>query len=263
MAPAPQLEAVSQKSEIHLDVFAELLDGFDPEHPHFHATEIFNESWLVKAVLHRASTLTDYKFPLSFADGATWFSEAYLPTAFAPRYQGDNLSEARTHADGVIGYFSIGDNAKADLHLSKNARQFTVVEAKIHSPLSPGVSNAPGYDQAARNVACMAETLCRAQLPASRLTDLAFTVLAPADAIQAGTFSYLVTAESIRMKVRERVASYEGELDQWYREWFEPTLDVIRLQILSWEDTLTWIGQSDEEAERTLQVFYEKCLLYN
>jgi hypothetical protein len=263
VTPADQLEGVRQKSEVQLEIIAELLDGFDPERPHFHATEIFNESWFVKAVLHRASTLADRQFPLSFAEGATWFSEAYLPTAFAPRYQGDKLSEARTHADGVIGHFSIGDNAKADLHLKADARQFTVVEAKIHSPLSSGVSNAPGYDQAVRNVACMAETLSRAQVPTSQLDYFSFIVVAPAESIAAGTFSSLVKAESIQMKVQDRVASYEGDLDQWYREWFEPTLDAINLQILSWEDALVWIGQSDQKAERALQAFYEKCLLYN
>jgi len=261
--PASQLEAVRQISEVDVEIITELLDGFDPDHPHFHATEIFNESWLVKAVLHRASTLANHQSPLSFADGATWFSEAYLPTAFAPRYRGDRLSEARTHADGVIGHFSIGDNAKADLHLKGDARQFTVVEAKIHSPLSTGITHDPGYDQAARNVACMAEALSRAQLPVSQLEHFSFIVLAPAEAIEAETFSNLVTAESVRMKVRDRVTKYEGDLEPWYREWFEPVLDAISLQTLSWEDTLAWIGQSDQEAERALQAFYEKCLLFN
>jgi hypothetical protein len=261
--PGRSAQNVRQKSEDHLEIIAELLDEFDSGQPHFHATEIFNESWLIKAVLHRASTLNDRQRPLSFAEGATWFSEAYLPTAFAPRHRGDKLSEARTHADGVIGHFSVGDNAKGDLHVKRDARQFKVVEAKIHSPLSSGVSNAVGYDQAARNVACIAESLSRAKLPVSRLDDLSFIVLAPAEAIQSGTFSNLVTTESIGRKVRERVASYEGALDQWLQDWFEPTLDAIRLHVLSWEDALAWIGQSDPEAERVLWAFYEKCLLYN
>ena len=67
------------------------------------------------------------------------------------------------HANGVIGHFSIGDEGKADLKLLPEATQFLVLEAKMFSGLSPTVNNARYYDQAARNVACMAEVLCRAE----------------------------------------------------------------------------------------------------
>ncbi len=90
-----------------------LIRSFDSDQPHFRATEIYNENWLVKAVLNQASLSTPDEFPLSFAPQATWFSEAYLPTAFKARYHGDPLSEARTHADGVVGHFAVGKNAQS------------------------------------------------------------------------------------------------------------------------------------------------------
>jgi hypothetical protein len=246
-----------------LDVIASLIRDFDPAKPHFHATEIYNESWLVKAVLNQSSNLKGVDFPLSFMDKSTWFSEAYLPTAFAPRQRGDKLGEARTHADGVIGHFTIGDKGRADLHLDPRASQFTVVEAKMSSPLSSGTSNAPGYDQAARNVACMAETLQRAKLPAAKLDRISFVVIAPAEKIREGTFASLMTIESIREKVRQRVAAYGGTLDQWKQDWFDPLADVIELHSLSWEDALVYIGDFDREAAQRLLAFYEQCLLFN
>lgn len=39
------------------EIVAHLIKAFDPQEPHFHATEIFNESCLVKAVLYQASKL--------------------------------------------------------------------------------------------------------------------------------------------------------------------------------------------------------------
>ena len=76
------------------------------------------------------------------AAGAGWFSEAWLPSAFLPRYRGDPLAESRTHADGVMGHFAIGDRGAVDLALRPDAGQFVVIEAKIAGRLSPGVKNA-------------------------------------------------------------------------------------------------------------------------
>lgn len=246
-----------------LDIVADLIREFNPEKPHFHATEIYNESWLLKAILHQTSKLGPSEFPLAFAPKATWFSEAYLPTAFKARYHGDPLAEARTHADGTIGHFTIGRNAKSDLQLESGTRQFTVVEAKMKSPLSSGSTNAPGYDQAARTVACMAEALLQTSLQAVNLEKLSYVVLAPAEAIEAGTFSSQMTSRSIREKVHIRVAAYEGGLDGWYEGWFLPLIDIIDIYTLSWEAVLDWVWESDQAAARALQAFYERCLEFN
>lgn len=49
-----------------MDLVAELIASFDPKHPHFRPTEIYNEGWLLRALLHAASRLDDQSFPLSF-----------------------------------------------------------------------------------------------------------------------------------------------------------------------------------------------------
>src|SRR6185437_10906832 len=118
-------------------------------------------------------------YPMSSLTGARWFSEAWLPSAFLPRYRGDALAESRTHADGVIGHFTIGDPGTAGLSLKPDAEQFVVVEGKLFNRLSAGVRNAPYFDQAARTVACMAEALRRAGREPEALRDLAFLVVAP------------------------------------------------------------------------------------
>ena len=245
-----------------MDLLSELISSFDPANPHFRPTELYNESWLIKLVFHQTSTIVDETFPLGFLHGSTWFSEGLLPTAFKARFQGDPLSESRTNADGVIGHIRIGAKAKADLELEPHATQFTVVEAKVGSPLSKGTSNARYFDQAARNVACMAEVIARAGKEPSRFDRLEFIVLAPEYSIEKGTFSEEMSRSSIEGKVRKRVDAYEKELDDWFDESFTPLLDAIELRSLSWEDAISWIREQKPEVAEQMSEYYDLCLKF-
>jgi hypothetical protein len=245
-----------------MDLLSELISSFDPNRPHFRPTEIYNESWLIKLVLHHASTIQDTDHFLGFLPGSTWYSEGILPTAFRARTRGDPLSEARTNADGVIGHFRIGNKAKADLELIEDAKQFTVVEAKVGSHLSSGVAHAKYYDQAARTVACMAETIKRARLEPSKLDRLDFIVLAPQASIEKGIFSIEMDPDSIRSKVQKRTSAYDGQLENWYRKHFEPTLERIRLHSLSWESALEWVSDKKPMIANDLSQYYQRCLQY-
>ena len=244
-------------------LISDLLGSFDPEKPNFRPTEIYNECWMVKLVLHQASMIEDEEFSLGFLPGSTWFSEGLLPTAFKARYRGDKLSESRTNADGVIGHILVGEEGKADLALLPDATQFVVVEAKIHAPLSTGTTNAPGYDQAARNVACMAELMNRAGINPASLRRLTFIVLAPQNSIQKGVYSEEMDPVSIRWKVQKRVDAYRGELDEWHQTRFLPTMEHMRLQNISWEETLGWITNHQPDVANDLHDFYRKCLHFS
>jgi len=202
-----------------LNIVAELIEKFDPKNPSFRPTEIYNEKWLLKAFMHQASQEDLPNTPFAFSDGAIWFSEALLPTAFQARYRGDRLGETRTNADAVIGHILIGEKAKADLELAKNACQFVVIEAKIDARLSRGTKNAPEFDQAARNVACMTEVLCRAKKSPTDINRLSFIILAPTRHVESGKFSSEMDLEGMRRKIQDRVAAYGGDLDEWYKRW--------------------------------------------
>jgi hypothetical protein len=127
--------------------------------------------------------------PEPFEPGARWFSEARLYTPSAPRTRGDRLAESHTHADGVIGHFEVGRNSRAVLHLAADATQFVITEAKLFSALSAGTTRAPEYDQAARNIACLAWTVSKAKRPVDSFRSLAFWVLAPEKQIRADVFA--------------------------------------------------------------------------
>jgi len=179
-----------------------------------------------------------------------------LLSQFGPRFRKDPLGEGRTHADGVIGHFRVGDVGKGDFVLNAQADQFVVLEGKMKSSLSPGTNRIPGYDQAARNVACMAESMRKAKRPPKLVSSLAFFVIAPQEQIAMGVFGDLVTKQSIAVKVKRRVDAYGGEKDVWFSEWFEPTLEAMEIRLLSWEEIIEGVGLP-------IRDFYQNCLQYN
>lgn len=246
-----------------MGIVADLIQNFDPENPYFPPTEIFNENWLLKAFLYQASRIDLGDSPFSFDQGATWFSEAMLPTAFKQRFLGDPLAEFRTHADGVIGHIDIGRKGKADLELASDATQFVVIEAKIGAHLSPGTQNAPEFDQAARNVACMAEVLSKAELSPAKMERFAFVLLAPQSSIESDTFSSEMNLEGMRGKIQSRVSRFDGTLDEWYQKWAEPTLDAVALHTISWETAIRGVEAIDPQSGEALKNFYDTCLEVN
>jgi hypothetical protein len=229
----------------------------------FPPTELFNEDWLLRIVLDWFARHAGDRYPLSPMPGARWFSQAWLPSAFLTRYRGDRLAEARTHADGVLGHFVIGDPGTAALTLVPQARQFIVLEAKLFARLSAGVRNAPYYDQAARSVACIAETLRRVDRRPEEMDELAFIVLAPQARLDDGIFEWDLALDAIRRKVRRRVEDYAGERDAWFREWFEPTWRRLEVRAVSWEDLIDVVAFHSLPDGHIIDSFYGQCLRFN
>jgi hypothetical protein len=122
-----------------------ILETCETDTPLLPRTELYNEGWLLRLVLDWFSTHQVPDHPLSFYQDSRWFPEAWLPSAFLHGPQ----PESWTHADGVIGHFTIGEKGKAALSLRAGATHFVVLEAKLFSRLASGVTHAPHYDQAA------------------------------------------------------------------------------------------------------------------
>ena len=247
-----------------LDRIAGLLESCDGDAPRLPPTHLFNENWLLRLMIDWFARHPEAgPFPIAPMEGATWFAEAWLPSSFLPRYRGDRLAESWTHADGAIGHFTTGNRGWADLVLLPEARQLAVVEGKMFSRLSSGVKNAPWYDQAARTVACMAEILRRADRHPMELDDLSYCLIAPRRRIDDSVFADELTRGAILRKVRRRVEDYAGARDDWYRDWFVPTIRRVDLHCLPWEDIVEAIAFHEPPAGQEFDAFYGKCLRYN
>jgi hypothetical protein len=186
-----------------------------------------------------------------------------LYSAFLQRYRGDKLAESLTRADGAIGHFVVGEQGRTDLALLPNAKHFVVLEAKMFSKLSSGVTNASYFDQASRNVACIAEVLRLAGRHPVELHRLGFYVLAPESQIANGVFARRMDRAAIQQKVERRVNEYAGEKDAWFEDWFQPTIQHIEISTISWEELIHTIEQYDPPSGNGMSNFYEKCLQFN
>ncbi len=246
-------------------IFA-LLELASSDESRFPPTLLFNEGWLLRLVLSAAERGLPC-LPFSFHEASRWFSEALLCSAFLPRHRGDSLAESWTHADGVVGHFEFLPENKAGLTLDPTGSQFAVMEAKVFSGLSKGTKRAPAFDQAARNVACMAETLYRSGRPVEQWSCLAFCVLAPQTQIEAGVFTPALTKESIKGRIAARIAEYEEESrvsrEVWFESWVCPLLEHIDIHCLDWESIIDSIQLHDAEFGEGLQRFYELTLKFN
>jgi len=249
-----------------LQTLCGLLAGASAPDSRIPPTLLFNEGWLLRLVLAAAETGCP-GLPFALQPQARWFSEALLRSAFLPRFRGDPLAESSTHADAVAGHFRFRPDSKAGLSLAPSGSQFVVLEAKVFSTLSQGTRRAPGFDQAARNVACMAETLSRAGKPVPEWTSLAFHVLAPSAQIEAGVFAAELEKASIRSRIAARIAMYEGSdrdrRETWFHDWVCPVLDQIVISALDWESLLQALSAHNPDLGRGLEQFYALTLRYN
>ena len=135
-----------------------LFDFFEYWKEFTHPTEFYNEGWLLKVLVLAVTNSGLKAHPLFISEENKFFSEGLLPSPFLTKGKKNPFAESHTHADGVIGDFIIGnDKTKGSFHLIGD--KISVFEAKINSGFSSKVTNAPSYNQSARYVACIVETL--------------------------------------------------------------------------------------------------------
>ena len=87
-----------------IDRIAQLMADAGTSSAVFPATDLYNEGWMLRLVIDWFDMNRSVDFDLKFSEGASWFSEALLPSAFLARQRRDKLAESWTHADGVIGH---------------------------------------------------------------------------------------------------------------------------------------------------------------
>lgn len=244
--------------------------------PLFPPTEVFNEGWMLRLVLDALRHCRPLSLPIQFEAGAKWYSEALLASPFAAQQKADVLAEGFTNADGVVGQFAFRPMTQTGLELASDATQFIVIEAKMFSNLSSGTKNAPGYNQAARNVACMAQEIARAGRTPESFSSVGFFVMAPIPTKRRAGFSNLeafLDPAQIRAAISKRIKAYEeasrGEaasLRAWEAQYFLPLVQCLidrgSLKVVTWEACIDAVASVDSDAGEELSRFYERCLSF-
>ena len=249
-----------------LDIIADLLGRCGTRSSVLPATALYNEGWMLRLVLDWFDCHRTVEHPFAMLEGSRWYSEPLLASRFLGKSRGDSLAEGWTNADGVIGHFQLRPGGRGDIELLRTARQFIVAEAKLGSGLSPGTKNAPTFNQAARNVACMAHLLAEAKCAPEDFARLGFYVIAPESRIRQGVFDEELRIDGpagITTVVTERVRAFAPKHDAWLADTFRRTVAVASIRALSWEDLLNAIRQFDAASGAALDAFYSQCLEFN
>lgn len=241
----------------------ELLTATDAASRRLPPTSLYNETWMLRLVVDWYAQHRPAGGLLTPAANATWYSEALLPS----RFLRGRVNEGYTNADAAIGHFDLVGE-RGDIALRADCTQFLIVEAKMGSPLSAGTKNAPTFNQAARNVACMINMMDPTGSNASTPTDARFIVLAPHDRIERGMRNLVspsALAAAIRARAEMRDAAQRESDAQCVRDAVDPRLMAgsLRAEVHSWESVIDEIGSHDEDGSRELTRFYRRCRRFN
>ena len=257
--------------KIMIPIVEILSKAHDENQRNIQPTLLYNEGWMLRLILNWFANNPGIEYEgLSIPNDCTWFSEALLPSPFL---RGKTEREGYTHADGVAGKFYIGeDKKKGKLFLREDCDFFYVVEAKMSSSLSSGTTNAEEYNQAARNIACIAELWIQQQLkkqPNLKIEDLkaeevhklGFYVLLPKEHHKRQDIELTLTKTEIIKKITKRIEDIpEADVNKsiyWLKDNLDNFVGKLSIKAITWEDILDTIKDS------SFNEFYEKCKIYN
>jgi hypothetical protein len=217
-------------------------------------TDFYCEGWMTALTLAVVEETNIYLPPFNVVAGGRWWREAGLRSPFP--------DEGTTKVDAILGHFDRRAGTKRGIRLRPDATQLVVVEAKINSALSGKTTNATDFDQAARNVACMACELNLDEAGLSRLTSLGFYVISSAEYRM--THCALVNRASIERCVLARIDGFNTDpcrpaLDQWYTNRFQPFMDKVKLECLTWEAIVKSVEKRAPGRGPMLDAFYKQC----
>lgn len=234
----------------------------------FPPTEIFSEGWMLRLTLNWFNN-NPCNHPLSFDNGATWYSEALLTSKFKRLKQNDKLAESSTHADGIIGHFEIGYKGKGDFRLLKNVTQFVVCEAKMNSTYSKGITHASSYNQVARTVACMCNSCTNSNINISNINNIGFYGIMPESKLhKEKSFEEFTMKSHIKEIVNNRIEQYQNRDDyiekkEWFNNYFIPFLEKVKIESITWESIINFISNKDLNYGIKLRDFYNNCIEFN
>lgn len=219
-------------------------------------TILYNEGWMIR-LLVEVSINAQLKLPdVDFGSIRHWYSEGLLSSPFLARSRQDNLAEGYTHADMALGDFCVDSANRGDIKIKGTTGIFGVIEAKMGSQLSAGTKNALEYDQASRNLACIAFNALSTE------HNIFFGVVAPRTKIKEYGIEKQVSVSRMVEKIAQRFDMYD--IDSKVHTLKERVLNRARrctcfvISYESWIDALV-----NHDAHADLEEFKSQCYRFN
>jgi len=223
--------------------------------PHINPTEIYNEGWMVRLLVSQSVSYGLTFCNVNFENCKNWTSEALIASPFV---DAPIKREGYTHADIAFGDFSVDYEKRGEIIIDADAKQFGIIEAKMGSNLSQSTSNAPNYDQASRNLACIAHQT----VDINRCNEKHLIVAAPEQTIDKHRLMKQVDLNTMVSKIEDRFEEYSFDFQsEKSKDKVVENAKNINVDIWSFED---WINAFDgNQIWYVLDKFYRKALKWN
>ncbi len=241
----------------HLEtVILEIIKSINKQ-PNVNPTEIYNEGWMTRLLVYYSIKQKLKLKKINFSMINNWTSEALISSPFirAKKYR-----EGYTHADMSLGDFTVNYIKDGKIDVPETAKTFGIIEAKMKSSLSTGTTHAPTYDQASRNVACIA---CNT----NKDCDIFFYVVAPESQLtkvhrNGKSMIDIVEKEKIKDQINLRFKLHNKNNAPIEKEnQIKEQVAYCDIDIITYED---WIKKfNGTKRHKLVSEFYEKCKLWN
>jgi hypothetical protein len=239
-----------------IETVSKILEKCNTNERNISPTLLYNEGWMIRLLV---SASVDFNIRLEHIDFGKikhWYSEGLLSSPFSPEARSDKRAEGFTHADMALGDFSIKAEDRGDISVDSSDGVFGVIEAKMGSKLSLGTKNAPNYNQASRNLACIAFNTLETK------HDIFFSVVAPKAKIEEHGIRDIVNIPFMLKQITDRFDSYDKSSKAYsYRDQVLARAKQCKCMVISYE---SWIEEfTDTDVRTKLEKFLEFCYEYN
>ncbi|MCW5521115.1 hypothetical protein J1N09_14800 [Aureitalea sp. L0-47] len=238
-----------------MDAISEIIKTMNNTSSSVNPTEIYNEGWMTRMLMYY-SVKEKLKFKGIDFTNKRWTSEALISSPFV---SAKSKREGYTHPDIAIGDFKIDYSVSGKLEMA-NAHEFGIIEAKMKSQLSKETKNAKGFNQASRNVACIAHNTPK------ECKTFFFVVLPKSNRDRkkrdGTTIKDLVSKDTIERQITQRVKSHnDANQDQQIDDNLIERVKQCKLEVITYED---WIKAFNNiKIKEELNEFYDACRFHN
>ena len=232
----------------------EIIKSIDTTHKNLNPTVIYNEGWMTR-LLVRQSTIESLKLGIiNFSNETKWTSEALISSPFI---KVKKYPEGHTHADIAVGDFEINFSKRGEVEVDDNASIFGIIEAKMGSNLTPGTSHVKEYNQATRNLVCIAHN-CLTKPDCKTF----FYVVAPDKKIKDHDINSQIALDFIKKQIENRFNLYPLEdIEKLNKVPIIKGVENCTITAISYEKWISMI--TDATAKKTLENFYAKAKIWN
>jgi len=215
-------------------------------------TEIYNEGWMVRLLVKKSIEKQLKINPIDFAVINNWTSEALISSPFN---KAPEKKEGYTHVDIALGDFSVDFAKSGEIIINNNAGIFGVIEAKMKSNLGKGTTNVENYNQASRNVVCIAKNTLGMNCNSF------FVVVAPEKYLKKNKIEEQIKRDKVKEQVESRFSIYDEEFQtRENKNNIIEKIDDIDIRAITYEE---WINAFDNLEKKDLRDFYEEAKKWN